>query len=98
MNEIIFRFTEEQKLMYWLKYTINFLKNEEIKIKSNIIEKYIIIGDLKIWFKTDRNEYMIGTYNLNQYWVEDLFDNNFECFFKEILRENIYGKKRNQSI
>ena len=91
MNEIIFRFTNEQRLRYWFRYVTNFLKDRNSCVKCNIVQKYIELNGIKIWFKIDSHECVVGTYNVNQYWVEDLFDNNFEEFFYQILKENLNG-------
>lgn len=95
MKEIIFWFNKYDSKNYWLDYAIeywgNCLNYNEI-FKYNRIGDWIQIGDLKIRFKVDKGPNStehIGIGDINQYWVEELFDNNFEEFFKTILKEEI---------
>lgn len=107
MNEIIFWFTNSKIKNYWFQYTIDYLKNKKVPIKSSKTPAYIQIFNIKIFFKVNaRGELdVVGLWNKNQYWVEDLFDNNFEEFFFTLIRENLKtlgdkndGTERNQSI
>lgn len=98
MEEIIFWFSNNTIKRYWLEYTIKYCKNITIFCtKYNKLESWIKICDLKIYFKVNYrgDNDLAGNWDKNQYWVEDLFDNNFECFFKELVKENINGSKRN---
>lgn len=64
--------------------------------KYNSTEIYINSVNLRIYFKVYENEKStMGFGNINQYWVEDLFDNNFEEFFLTFIKENLNGEKRN---
>ena len=46
--------------------------------------------------KVNTRETNLAVYwDINQYWVEDLFDNNFEEFFLTFIKENFNGEKRN---
>ena len=64
--------------------------------KYNSTEIYITSFNLRIYFKVYENEKStMGFKNINQYWVEDLFDNNFEEFFSTFIKENFNGEKRN---
>lgn len=107
MNEIIFWFTNLEIKNYWFQYTIDYLKNKKVPIKSSKTPTYIQIFNIKIFFKVNaRGELdVVGLWNKNQYWVEELFDNNFEAFFFTLIRENLKtlgdkddGTERNQSI
>lgn len=59
-------------------------------IKYNRIENWIKFLNLKISFKVNiRGELdLIGNWDKNQYWAEDLFNNDFEEFFFNIIFEN----------
>ena len=93
MKEIIFWFSKHKIKNYWLNYAIDFLGNRfscYADFHYNKIEDWIQIGDLKILFKVDEgSKPYIGWGDTNQYWVEGLFDNNFEDFFKTIVKEEI---------
>ena len=93
MKEIIFWFNYYKAKQYWFNYTIGYLKSiKYLKyIRINKVDDWIEFLNLRISFKVNikGDIDMIGNWNKNQYWVEDLFDNNFECFFKEIIKENI---------
>ena len=91
MKEIIFWFSNHKIMNYWLNYAINYCKELGLKIEYNKVENWIKFFFLKISFKVNFNENsdLAGRWNINQYWVEDLFDNNFECFFKELIKQNI---------
>lgn len=96
-KEIIFWFSNHQIKNYWLDYAIQYCK-ERFNFNAylyNKIEDWIQIGDLKILFKVDKkfNYSIIGWGDTNQYWVEELFDNNFEEFFMSIVKEEIKNGK-----
>lgn len=90
MKKIIFWFNNLKSLNYWFEYVRkNFGENLHIKYyKNNHI--MTIYNIFEIQFKDDRDIHShVATHNINQYWVEDLFDNNFEEFFYQILRDNL---------
>ena len=92
MREIIFWFSSHRARNYWYDYTVKYLLNSGMKYfmrKYHNLESYIEIADLRILFKIDIEREHIGRHNLNQYWVEELFDNNFEYFFNLILKEEL---------
>ena len=99
MKEIIFWFSNHHIKNYWLDYAMEYCKNKFNKamkyegniIRYNRIEDWIQIGDLRILFKVDKkfNYTIIGWGDVNQYWVEELFDNNFEEFFMSIVKKEI---------
>lgn len=92
MKEIIFWFSNSQRKNYWFKYAVDYLKiNTAIDIKSNLVQCSIKFINLKVSFKTNINDStdLPGRWDINQYWVEDLFDNNFEEFFMSIVKEEI---------
>lgn len=92
MKEIIFWFSNHKIRKYWLDYSIGYCKRVfSFQDYFNRLESWIKIADLKISFKVnDRGDIdLAGYWDKNQYWVEDLFDNNFEEFFKELVKENI---------
>lgn len=101
MKEIIFWFSNHKIRNYWLDYTIAFFRKKDIFecIEYNRIGNWIQIlyYDFKILFKVnDRGDSdLSGYWDKNQYWVEELFDNNFEEFFIELIKENIDGEERN---
>lgn len=98
MKQIIFWFSNHRIRNYWLDYAIKYCKNKKVFKYAiyNKIESKIRIGDFEICFKVNNDEKdLIGKWNINQYWVEDLFDNNFEEFFLTFIKENFNGKKRN---
>ena len=102
MKEIIFWFSKHISKNYWLEYTIDYCKDKfksAMKYKANMlyynkVEDWIQIGNLKILFKVDLGaRSYIGWGDKNQYWVEKLFENNFEEFFKTIVKEEIKDGK-----
>lgn len=90
MREIIFWFSSHKTRNYWLDYAVNHLKRYTVQIKYNKLESWIQFLNLKISFKINhRGERdLVGHWNKNQYWVEDLFDNNFEEYFFEFIFAN----------
>lgn len=93
MKEIIFWFSKYASKNYWIDYAIDFfgkrLSYDSI-FRYNRVEDWIQIGNLKILFKVDENSRSyIGWGDTNQYWVEELFGNNFEEFFMSIVKEEI---------
>ena len=93
MKEIIFWFSNSKKMNYWLRYTINYCEKLGLEFKANTARCWIDLLFLKISFKANVNgdADLAGRWDMNQYWVEDLFDNNFEEFFKLLIKENING-------
>ena len=92
MNEIIFWFSNGMKKGYWFNYAIRYCKNNTIfNARFNKMESWIKISDLKISFRINYrgDNDLAGNWHKNQYWVEDLFDNNFEVFFRELIKQNI---------
>lgn len=90
MKEIIFWFSSHRLRNYWLNYAIDCLKKHTVNIKYNKIQSWIEFLNLRILFKVNTSETdLAGYWDKNQYWVEDLFDNNFECFFRELIKQNI---------
>lgn len=90
MKEIIFWFSTHKIRNYWLDYAVNRLQRYTVQIKYNKLESWIQFLNLKISFKVNhRGERdLVGHWNKNQYWVEDLFDNNFEEYFFEFIFSN----------
>lgn len=90
MKEIIFWFSSNKIKKYWFNYALNDLKRHTVPTKTNKLESWIQFLNLKIYFKVNNRENLdlIGLWNKNQYWVEDLFDNNFEEFFYTFIFEN----------
>lgn len=89
MKEIIFWFSSHRIMNYWLNYAINYCKDLGFKIEYNKVENWIKFFKLKILFRADTCEqYLVGQWDKNQYWVEDLFDNEFKEFFFTIIFEN----------
>lgn len=90
MKEIIFWFSNHKIRNYWLDYSLDFLKRYAIGIKYNKLESWMTFINLKIYFKVnDRDERdLVGHWDKNQYWVEELFDNNFEEFFFSFIFQN----------
>ena len=89
MKEIIFWFSSHRSRNYWLDYAINFLKKHTVNIKYNKIQSWIDFLNLRILFKVNTSETdLIGYWDKNQYWVEDLFDNNFEEYFFTFIFDN----------
>lgn len=100
MKEIIFWFSKYDIKNYWFNYAAGYCSNKFQKamkfdtgiIRYSRVEDWIQIGDLRIKFKVDKGEndpHHAGTYDSNQYWVEELFDNNFEEFFMTFVKENM---------
>lgn len=92
-KEIIFWFSSHKIKNYWLEYAIHYCK-EKFHFNAiwyNRIKDWIQIGNLKILFKVDDKFHCngIGLGNVNQYWAEELFDNNFEEFFISIIKQEI---------
>ena len=97
MKEIIFWFSNYKIKNYWLDYTIDFLGKRlsyDSIFRYNRVEDWIQIGDVQILFKVDKDsKSYIGWGDTNQYWVEELFDNNFEEFFMSIVKEEMKNVK-----
>lgn len=97
MREIIFWFSNHHFKNYWLEYAIDFWGERfayYVDFHYNKIEDWIQIGDLKILFKVDLgSRSYIGWGDTNQYWVEELFGNNFEEFFMSIIKEEMKNVK-----
>lgn len=93
MKEIIFWFSNYRIKNYWLDYAINFLRkrlNYDVIFRYNRVEDWLKIENLKILFKVDKDvKSYIGWGDTNQYWVENLFDNNFKEFFMSIVKEEM---------
>ena len=100
MKKIIFCFSKHKIKNYWLNYAIDFLGKSlsyYADFHYNKIEDWIQLGNLKILFKVDENSRSyIGWGDTNQYWVEGLFDNNFEEFFMSIVKEEIKDGKETE--
>lgn len=90
MKEIIFWFSNHKIRNYWFDYAINDFKKHTVPIKYNKLGSWIEFFNLKISFKVNDREDLdlIGLWDKNQYWVEDLFDNNFEEFFYTFIFKN----------
>ena len=89
MKEIIFWFSSHRLRNYWLDYVINCLKKHTVNIKYNKIQSWIDFLNLRISFKVNTRETdLTGYWDKNQYWVEDLFDNNFEEYFFTFIFDN----------
>lgn len=90
MKEIIFWFSNSKTRNYWLDYAITCCKKHTVDIKYHRMESWIKFLNLKISFKVniDDTQDLAGNWNKNQYWVEELFDNNFEEFFFTFLFQN----------
>ena len=103
IKEIIFWFSSHTIKNYWLEYTMDFLGkrlNYDAIFKYSRIEDWIQIRDLRIKFKVDKGENSPehrGLGNINQYWVEELFDNNFEEFFVSIMKEEMDDGKEGRN-
>lgn len=99
MKEIIFWFSSNEIKKYWFDYALNYFKKHTIHIKYNKMDYWIQFLELKISFKTNsRGDLdLIGIGDKNQYWVENLFDNNFEEFFMELIfdERELNEKRRN---
>lgn len=99
MKEIIFWFSNSRIKNYWFNYTMNFLDKHTLPFKCKKYKNEIEITDvLKISFKTSSDNEtadLAGRWNINQYWVEDLFDNNFKVFFTDIMFDNFNWNKMN---
>lgn len=90
MKEIIFWFSSHKIRNYWLDYAVNSLQRYTVQIKYNKLESWIQFLNLKISFKANTRGEMdlVGNWDKNQYWVEELFDNNFEEFFFTFIFDN----------
>lgn len=90
MKEIIFWFSSHKTRNYWLDYAVDYLKRYIVPLKYNKIESWIDFLNLRILFKANTRGEMdlAGHWDKNQYWVEDLFDNEFKEFFFTIIFEN----------
>lgn len=87
-KEIIFWFSSNRIRKYWFEYTMRYCEKMYWNaLWYNKIENWIQLGNLNILFKVDCGEKHAGIGNINQYWVEELFDNDFEEFFKEIIKK-----------
>ena len=96
MKEIIFWFSSHKMRNYWLDYAINCLERYTVSIKYNKLESWIHFLNLKISFKVYEGEKSLtGQWDKNQYWVEDLFDNDFGEFFFTFIFENEPFKEEN---
>lgn len=97
MKQIIFWFSKHKIKNYWLDYAIDFLGKRlsyDSIFRYNRVEDWIQIEDLKILFKAAEGPISyVGWIDTNQYWVEELFDNNFEEFFMSIVKEEIKNVK-----
>lgn len=98
MKEIIFWFNKYNTKNYWFDYAAGYCSGEfqrKMNFKTGIlaysrVEDWIQIGDLKILFKVDKaRNRIIGWGDKNQYWVEELFANNFEEFFMSTVKEEM---------
>lgn len=90
MKEIIFWFSSNKIRKYWFDYALSYLEKHTVPIKCNKRDYWLQFLNLKIFFKANNREDLdlIGLWNVNQYWVEDLFDNNFEEFFFTFVFDN----------
>lgn len=90
MKEIIFWFSTSKIRDYWFNYALRKLERYSVEIKCNKIARWMKFLNLKITFKADYmwGQESAGNWDKNQYWVEDLFDNNFEEFFFELVFQN----------
>lgn len=90
MREIIFWFSSHKIRNYWFDYALACLERYTVPLKYYKLESWIQFLNLKISFKVNyRGEGdLAGNWDKNQYWVEDLFDNNFEEFFFEFIFQN----------
>lgn len=107
MKEIIFWFSKYASKNYWFDYAAGYCSNKFQKamkydtgiLRYSRVEDWIQIGNLKIKFKVDKGEQdpqHFGTGNINQFWVEELFENNFEEFFMSIVKEEIKDGKETE--
>lgn len=90
MKEIIFWFSTSKIRDYWFNYALRKLERYSVEIKCNKIARWMKFLNLKITFKVNCNEErdLIGFWDKNQYWVEELFENDFEEFFFELVFQN----------
>ena len=89
MKEIIFWFSNHRIRNYWLDYAIDYLKKHTVNIKYSKMQSSIDFLNLRILFKVNTSETdLAGYWDKNQYWVEDLFDNNFEEYFFTFIFDN----------
>ncbi len=98
MEEIIFWFNSYETRNYWFEKVIEYFKKSATTIKYHKLESWIIFLNLKILFRVDIKDKQDPSKYLdkNQYWVEELFDNNFEEFLITFInKENKDEKRRN---
>lgn len=90
MREIIFWFSTHKIRNYWFEYALACLERYAVPLKYYKLESWIQFLNLKISFKVNYREQedLSGNWDKNQYWVEDLFDNNFEEYFFEFIFQN----------
>lgn len=92
MKEIIFWFSSHKIRNFWLDYTIMYLKAHFLNTQCNKMENWIRVAGLKILFKVNNNgeNDLVGLWDINQYWVEELFDNDFQEFFLTFVFDNLW--------
>ena len=90
MKEIIFWFNTHNIRNYWFDYSLKCLAEHIVPITYNKLESWIQFLNLKISFKVNfrGDADLAGHWDKNQYWVEDLFDNDFEEFFFTFIFDN----------
>lgn len=90
MKEIIFWFDSHQARNYWLDYAIDCLKQYTVETKHSKLKSWIQFFNLKISFKVNNKgeQDLVGNWDKNQYWVEDLFENDFEEYFFTFVFDN----------
>ena len=90
MREIIFWFSTHKIRNYWFDHALACLENHTVPLKYNKLESWVKFLNLKISFKVNYREQedLAGNWDKNQYWVEDLFDNDFEEYFFEFIFQN----------
>lgn len=90
MKEIIFWFSSHKVRNYWFDYALSSLERYTVPLKYNKLESWIDFLNLRILFKVNYREEadLTGCWDKNQYWVEELFDNNFEEFFFTFIFAN----------
>lgn len=96
MIEIIFWFSSHKIRNYWLDYAIDYCHKKGLDIQCNNIESWIEILEVRILFRVDiaDEQSLAGDWDKNQYWVEDLFDNNFEEFFITFIKKIYHFKEK----
>lgn len=90
MKEIIFWFSTHKIRNYWFDHALDCLENHTVPLEYNKLESWVKFLNLKISFKVNYREQedLAGNWDKNQYWVEDLFDNDFEEYFFEFIFAN----------